>query len=235
MSTITTVIFDMYDTLVQNDPRRWRSTFEEIIQEQGLDTNFDTLWREWHEVDQRFRAFRVQEGSPFHTYRQGWKNAFVQSFVNLGLTGDPEAAVDKSISDLSRRPPFPDTKEALKLIQQRWRTAVASNADDDYLLPNLEELGVAFDAVVSSEEVRSYKPHSALFQEALRRLGISASEAVYLGDRQFEDVLGASQVGIVAGWVNRPQADLDPELPEPVFQVRSLLEVPSILAARDFT
>jgi FMN phosphatase YigB (HAD superfamily) len=64
MSHITTVIFDMYDTLVLNDPLRWKATFEEIIREQGLDTDVDRLREVWREADLEFRSKRDRPGAP---------------------------------------------------------------------------------------------------------------------------------------------------------------------------
>ena len=231
MSSITTVIFDMYDTLVLNDRGRWDTTFREILQEQELDTSSDRLWQVWLEADQEFRSNRIRAETPFQTYRQAWCDGFARAFNTLGLSGDPEAAVDKSIRDLSRRTSFPETAQALKVIQENSRTAVLSNADDNFLLPNLERLGLDFEVVLSSEKARSYKPEPDLFLEMLRRLGVSPEETVYVGDRQLEDVQGAVGVGINAIWINRLGTAPDPQLPKPACQISSLLELPGLLSA----
>lgn len=230
MSSITTVIFDMYDTLVRNDQRRWRATFQGIIQEQVLDTNASCLWQVWRREDRKFRANRLTSDKPFQTYRQGWRAAFASAFDALSLPGDAEAAADRSIADLAGRSPFPETMQALGVIQESRRTALLSNADDNFLLPNLSLLGLTFEEVLSSEQARSYKPAPELFREMLRRLGVSPQESVYVGDRQFEDVQGATGVGINAIWINRSKAALDPKLPKPAGQIRSLLELPGLLA-----
>ena len=106
-----------------------------------------------------------------------------------------------------------------------------SNADDDYLLPNLGRLGLEFEAVLSSEEARVYKPLPGLFHRMLRRLNVVPGESVYVGDQQYEDVLGASRVGINAVWINRSGEPSDPLLPEPAYQINSLLELPGLLSA----
>ena len=229
MSSITTVIFDMYDTLVFNDRRRWLTTFQEIVQDQGLDISSDRLWQLWLEADHDFRASRITTGSPFQTYHQAWRDGFTHAFHSLGVSGDPEAAVGKSIRDLSRRSPFPESAQALRLLQENWRIAVLSNADDDFLLPNLQLLGIDFEVVLSSEQIRSYKPEPLLFLEMLKRLDVKPEETVYVGDRQFEDVKGARSVGMNPIWLNRGGADLDPQLPEPACQISSLLELPGLL------
>ncbi|MEK7806841.1 MAG: HAD family hydrolase [Chloroflexota bacterium] len=232
MSRITAVIFDMYETLVQNPLHLWRTSFEEIISKQGLDTNIDRLWEEWFTVELEFRNSRVKPDAPFRTYYEAWRDAFARAFTSLSLRGDSEAAARKFIQDISRREPFPETVAAVSAIQRGWRTAVLSNADDDYLLPNLKLLGLKFDAVLSSEMARVYKPLPGLFRQMLCRLGVSPQESVYVGDRQLEDVQGAARVGMSTVWVNRSRSPLNPELPQPTYQISSLLQLPGLLPSQ---
>ena len=229
MSPITTVIFDMYETLVQNPHSLWRVGFEDIIQEQSLDTNPDILWKEWAPGEAEFRNSRVKPGVPFRSYYQAWRDCFIQAFNKLELNGDPDAATSSFIRYISRRDPYPETVEALKAVQTGRRTAVLSNADDDYLMPNLELLGVQFEAVLSSEKARIYKPLPELFRKMLNMLSVTPEESIYVGDRQLEDVQGATAVGIHAVWVNRYANPPDPDLPEPAYQISSLLELPGLL------
>lgn len=230
MNRITTVIFDMYETLVENNPGLWQTTFQEIIQSQELEISTADLWREWKAVEVGFRSRRVEPDAPFESYFEGWRDCFVGAFRFFSLDGDPEAASRKSIQDMSHRAPYVETIEALNALQANWRTAVLSNADDGYLLPNVADLGLDFAGVLSSEECRAYKPAPGLFREMLRRLDASSSEAIYVGDRQYEDIKGASSIGMRTVWINRTGAALDPELPTPDYQINSLLELPVILS-----
>lgn len=229
MSKITTVIFDMYETLVQNELHFWHTTFDTIIREQGLNTSRDFLWNAWVRFDQDFRNNRYRSGVPFQSYYDAWRECFVHVFAALSLEGDATAASRRSILDLSRRPPYPETLKSLSIIRKQWRTGLLSNADDDYLFPALQRLGLKFDAVLSSEQARAYKPQPSLFQEILRRLGVTPQESVYVGDRQFEDVKGAGEVGMRTVWINRNGAPLDSKLPTPDYQIGNLLELPRVL------
>lgn len=229
MNRITTVIFDMYETLVENGPHLWQATFGDIVRQQQLDTTAERLWQEWRTIESEFRDSRVKPGALFRNYYHGWRDSFANAFGVLGLTGDPGAASRKSILDLSQRRPYPETREALGLVQRQWRTAILSNADDDFLLPNVALLDLKFAAVLSSEGVRSYKPQPELFREMLRRLDVAPAACAYVGDRQFEDVQGAGGVGMHTVWINRSGASPDPELPIPGYQISSLLELPQVL------
>jgi 2-haloalkanoic acid dehalogenase type II len=231
MSRITTIIFDMYDTLAQNHSRLWLDTFSHIIQEQGLNVSRDSLWQEWRKLDVGARRRRVQPGEPFRSYFESWRGSFIGAFAALGLIGDADAAIRHAFQDMGQRPAYPETLEAVGQVQRQWRTALLSNADDDYLRPNLAHLGLKFGSVLSSEEARCYKPRPELFQEMLRRLDAAPQECFYVGDRQFEDVQGAAQVGMRTVLINRAGAPLDPKLPQPDHQISSLLEL-SALASR---
>ena len=230
MNQVTTVIFDMYETLAQNPPGHWRTTFQKIVKDQGFETHFERLWQEWDTAEKEFRESRVKPEVAFRSYFEGWRDNFAQAFTALSLAGDAEGASRRTIEDLSRRPPYGETVEALGLMQRGWRIAVLSNADDAFLMPSLKLLGVEFEAVLSSEEARVYKPRPGLFLEILRRLKVNPQEAVYVGDKQFEDVQGAQQAGMKAVWINRSEAAPDPHLPRPDYQINSLLQLPGLLA-----
>ena len=234
MPQITTIIFDMYETLVRNPLNLWRESFTGIIAEQGLSVTADEVWEHWSKVDERFRNSRIEPGLPFQSYYGAWLEGFRQAFTTLASPGDPKAATDRFFADLSQREPYPETSKALALVQRDHRTAVLSNADDGFLLPNLGLLDVEFEQVLSSEKAQIYKPLPGLFQLMLDELGVTPDETAYVGDRQFEDVLGASRVGMHPVWINRDQRPLDPDLPKPVHQISSLLELPELLAA-DFS
>ena len=229
MSAITTVIFDMFNTIAQDGPDLWRRSFVQIIEEQGLDTDPETLRQAWDYGSNNFRARRIDPEEPFISYLDGWADAFARAFADLDLHGDPMAASQKSIDDLGTRPLFPDAPEALSILGQRRRLAVLSNADDAYLHPVVSRIPVDFAAVVSSEGGQRYKPDARLFEMALSQLRAEPSECVYVGDKQFEDVKGARGAGMSVVWINRRGEPLNPDLPTPDAEIRNLLELPQVL------
>lgn len=229
MSAITTVIFDMFNTIAQDGPEHWRRSFVQIIEEQGLDTDPETLRQAWDFGSNNFRERRIDPGVPFISYLDGWADAFGRAFLELNLKGDPMAASQKSINDLGYRPIFPDAPEALSILGQHRRLAVLSNADDAYLHPVVARIPTNFSVVASSEGGQCYKPDARLFQMALTQLDADPAECVYVGDKQFEDVKGARSAGMSAVWINRRGEPLNPELPTPDAEIRNLLELPEIL------
>ena len=80
-----------------------------------------------------------------------------------------------------------------------FKLAIVSNWDTP-LDPLTERLGIAdyFDAIVASHDarVRSEKPDSHIFNYVLAAVGVSAEEAVHIGDTYEADIVGAQGVGI---------------------------------------
>jgi putative hydrolase of the HAD superfamily len=61
------------------------------------------------------------------------------------------------------------------------------------------------DADIYSSELAWTKPHPGAFRAAAAALGVEPSEAVYVGDRPFEDVHGSQLAGMRAIWVPHSQ------------------------------
>jgi putative hydrolase of the HAD superfamily len=60
-----------------------------------------------------------------------------------------------------------------------------------------ERIDALFDPVVISGEVGLRKPHAAIFELALERLGVPAEQAVFVDDAE-PNLLGARAVGMTA-------------------------------------
>jgi 2-haloalkanoic acid dehalogenase type II len=229
MPRITTVIFDMYETLVQNPQGMGKSSFAKIIEQQGLNTSVDELWDNWLPAEAEFQKTRLDPDLPFQNYFSAWKSGFELSFSTLGLDGDPQAATEQFFRDVSQRDPYPETDDAVAEVQERCRTAILSNADEGFLLPNLELLEVGFDLVLTSEQAKIYKPRPELFEMILAQLGVTPDETAYVGDRQLEDVQGPINAGMHPVWINRSNQALNPDLPTPPHMISSLLELPKLI------
>ncbi len=63
-----------------------------------------------------------------------------------------------------------------------------------------------FDGLVISEAAGVSKPDPAIFELALRMAGVSAQEAIMLGDSWANDVMGAVGAGVAAAWLDRTGA-----------------------------
>jgi putative hydrolase of the HAD superfamily len=80
------------------------------------------------------------------------------------------------------------------------KLGLVSNAfDPGWLLHrDLEQMGLTqrLDFSVFSSEVGTRKPHPAIFERALEALGVEPENALFVGDRLYEDIRGAGELGM---------------------------------------
>ena len=91
-----------------------------------------------------------------------------------------------------------DVRRALPLLKQAgYILAVLSNRDQPFHQLLLEHgIGEFFDFSLAAGEVQVWKPDPGLFEHALQRVHLSASEAIYIGDNYYADVVGSRRAGL---------------------------------------
>jgi putative hydrolase of the HAD superfamily len=112
---------------------------------------------------------------------------------------------------------FPDTMSTLIYLKKRdYQMGVISNGLTIKQWEKLIRLGLHhfFDEVVTSQEARSEKPDSEIFQLALERMGCKAEESVMVGNKFSEDILGATKAGMSAILVNSELTEVEKEIIE---------------------
>jgi putative hydrolase of the HAD superfamily len=109
------------------------------------------------------------------------------------------------------------------------KLGLVSNAfDPGWLLHrDLEHMGIEqrLDFSVFSSEVGTRKPHPAIFHRALEALDVEPERALFVGDRLFEDVRGAAEVGMTTVQALWFRADEHPDGAEPHHQAFTQLDV----------
>ncbi|MFA5785380.1 MAG: HAD family hydrolase [Actinomycetota bacterium] len=127
------------------------------------------------------------------------------SFRRLGLDLPRETIIQAVALDHSAvsgsLQPDPLVSSTLEELRERgFRLGIVSNAHflAEYMRADLARLGLShfFSAEAFSSEVGVRKPHPRIFQHVLGRLGVSADEAIFVGDRVKDDIVGARRVGM---------------------------------------
>jgi putative hydrolase of the HAD superfamily len=125
------------------------------------------------------------------------------------------------------------THALLEALRKRGlKLGVVSNAFDpgSLLRRDLERAGVAerIDFAVFSSELGKRKPHPAIFERALEALEVEPHEALFVGDRLYEDIRGAGEVGLTTVQAVWFRADANPEGREPDYQAFTQMDVLNI-------
>jgi len=160
------------------------------------------------------------------------EEVFRQGFADVGLNV-PEALLrrmgDWILGAGIRYTVDPETPPALRSLKERGlRLGAVSNTYQSRgsLRRRLSEHGLLryLDTLVISSEVGLAKPHSAIFQAALEKLGVAAAETVFVGDIVWADVLGAQALGMRAVLTHQYRQD-DPGESRPELVINRLAEV----------
>ena len=100
---------------------------------------------------------------------------------------------------------FADTVPALRRLQSRYKLAVLSNIDNDLFAYTAPKLELDFDAVVTAQQVHSYKPSFNNFEALLLRYQIPRERLLHVAESLYHDVVPAHSLEIATVWVNRRQ------------------------------
>ena len=122
------------------------------------------------------------------------------------------------------------THALLEALRSRGlKLGLVSNAfDPAWLLHrDLEQMGITerLDFAVFSSEVGKRKPHPEIFERALDALEVDASEAMFVGDRLYEDVRGSNDLGMTSVQALWFRADEGDEGGEPDHQAFTQMDV----------
>ena len=228
---IEAVAFDAYGTLINFHDDHFASTMASICAAQGLAADGADFWRRFVRHAIAFYTKSRANGHSYHRYGDMWPAHFGAAFRSLRLDGDPHVASMHLREALASADAHPEAHEVVDALRPRYRLALLSNADDDFLLPCLERNRLHFPVLVSSERARAMKPNPAIFQLLAGELGIKPSSILHVGDSPFADVVGAREAGLRVAWINRAAMRKPRRVPEPDLRLRSLRELLPILDA----
>lgn len=106
-----------------------------------------------------------------------------------------------------RKPPiFEDAANFLKSCNLPYY--IVSNIDTDDVVAAIQYHGLAPIKIFTSEDAKSYKPHTELFEMALKETNLNPQEVVHIGDSLNSDIKGASSLGINTIWMNRNNKEI---------------------------
>ena len=102
--------------------------------------------------------------------------------------------------------PFPEVPRSLERL--RGRKAILSNGSPDLLDPLVRNSGLSFDAVLSVDELKVYKPAPQVYELAVKGLDTQKAKIAFVSSNCW-DALGAKSYGFQVYWINRANAPLD--------------------------
>ncbi len=150
----------------------------------------------------------------------------------LAANGVEDAELRRRLMDLYLNlDAYPDVADALDRLRAGGKkTAILSNGAPNMLRAAVETAGLGgrLDAVLSVDELGTFKPDPRVYQLAVDRLGVAAERICFVSTNGW-DAAGAAYFGFKVAWLNRfgQQPERLPGAPAAV--IETLAELPDLL------
>ncbi len=191
--------FDCYGTLID-----WETGLAAVLgpwaRSRGLDLADEALLTAYSGHEARAEAEHPANPYPL---------ILARSLRDLGrelgaqVTDEDAQRLARSVPDW---PPFPDSPAALATLTARYRLIILSNVDRDSFAASSRRLGVRFTAILTAQDIGSYKPAPRNFAALLAetgRLGIPPARLLHVAQSLFHDHVPAQRAGLGTVWINR--------------------------------
>jgi 2-haloacid dehalogenase len=219
---VRAVVFDAYGTLF--DVHSVIARGEQLFPGRG-----ETLSRLWRSKQLEYTWLRSLMGryEDFESVTRAALNHACRS-LDLPLTNGAAASLMNEYRRLQAYSEVPPALHALR----GTKLAILSNGSPAMLeaVVRNADIGPAFNAVLSVDALRIFKPHPSVYQLAVDRLGTKAEDIAFVSSNYW-DAAGATSFGFRAFWINRTGTQPDELGYAPHRSLKSLDELPQALAA----
>jgi len=137
-----------------------------------------------------------------------------------------------------------EAKQVLKTLKDmELKLGIVSNSPINFHENVIKKHGLReyFDVVVISCDVGYRKPHSRIFEIALKALNVDPKHAMYVGDVPQIDIPGAKELGMVVVLMSKPEPVVEylrlpknPDDVKPDYLIDNLMELVNIVKEADF-
>ncbi len=191
--SIYALTFDCYGTLID-----WRRGVERAAHAIESLARCDIA----RLVQARERLEREIQRGPYERYDDILASSVVSAAQEQGVTVSAEDARRFSES-MSTWPPFAETSQAASRLATRFQLAILSNVETRVLGASVRLIDAPFEALITAEQLASYKPAAAHFDAAIEQLGLVPEQILHVAASLYHDVRPASARGFHVAWVNR--------------------------------
>lgn len=194
--------FDCYGTLID-----WESGMVAALQPLA-DRAARRLTRNDILEAHAYHESTVQKLTPAKLYRDVLAVVYKRLAEDWGVRASWDECIAYGLS-VRDWPAFEDTPAALQYLKQHYRLVILSNVDNATFAFSNARLKVDFDAIVTAEDLGSYKPDIRNFEamiERLKRMGIEKKNILHVAESMFHDHQPANRIGLESCWIFRRHA-----------------------------
>ncbi len=199
---IRALTFDVFGTTVD-----WRGSIIRQAEQWGRARNLSV---DWPRFADRWRAAyrpamdKVRSGAlPWTRLDDLHRRALDDLLSGFRITGLTEEEKDHWNRVWHRLTPWPDSVAGLTRLKRKFIVATLSNGNVSLLLDMAKFAGLPWDAVLSAELFRHYKPDRETYLGAADLLGCRPAEVMMVAAHP-EDLRAARSFGLKTAFVARP-------------------------------
>jgi 2-haloacid dehalogenase len=169
---------------------------------------FTRVWREnyFHRV-----RYVPQSVADWRRVQDEYEAGFSDVCARYGLPAPDRAAAKAVAGSWQRLEPWPDVRAGMARLREHAITATLSNTDMSTAISLFKGLAIDMDAIFTAELVGAFKPDPAVYQRALRYLGLGPDDAAMVACHPY-DLEAADSLGLGTIFVSRPLEYGDPAL-----------------------
>lgn len=210
-------VFDLYGTLVD-----YTSLGSRCAGFAPHPDSFVTAWRA-KQISYTFAVTLMDRYVDFDTITA---MAFDYAAALHGLEADPTQRAT-AIAAWSTLPAYADVvPTSLALRARGAKTAILSNGTPTSIAATIENAGIAnyFDAVLSVDAVRRYKPDPSVYDLACERFTTTPERIAFVSSNGW-DATGAAEFGFAVHWCNRAKMPAETMGAKPTRVIDSLADL----------
>jgi 2-haloacid dehalogenase len=215
------LVFDLYGTLLD-----FTSLRERVYLLTGSATTFVELWRT-KQIQYSFAATMMDRYVDFDQLTAHALD-YAAAAHKAVLSAEQRADLIASWSSL---PAHADVPAALAALQARGiRLAVLSNGSPAAIARGVESAGLSryFDALLSVDTVRAYKPRPEVYHLAVERFQCPRDRIGFVSSNGW-DATGAAEFGFAVYWCNRSGAPAETFGAPPAREIASLSDLVALV------
>ena len=176
----------------------------EVNRSKGLALDWGALSAEWRSLYRAVLDAVIAGQRPFLRVDRIYRETLDTLLERHGLSGRFDADERDEMNRVwSRLEPWPDTVAGLARLRRRFVLSTLSNAAMSTMVAVVRHGNLPFDAILTAELARIYKPAPAVYQLAVDYLGYAPHEIMMVACHKY-DLAAARAFGMRTAFVTRP-------------------------------
>ena len=201
--SVHALAFDVFGTVVD-----WRSSIVEearaVGARHGLERDWGAFADRWRERYQPSLE-QVRSGARPWTYLDRLHRESLQELVTeFRLEAISESELDHLNRAWHRLSPWPDSREGLRRLRERFTLTTLSNGNVGLLVDLVREGDLPFHCVLSAELCEAYKPDPRTYRMVPSLLQLAPGEVMMVAAHR-ADLRAAAGQGLATAYIRRPR------------------------------